>query len=255
MSETDKKFELFLAEAESPFSGWDFSIITSTNRLAEAPLGWSYTTKILPHLLHADSLLDMGTGGGEFLSKLRPLPAQTYATEGYRPNIPIARNRLEPLGIQVLEVTDDEFLPFDDNSFDLVINRHESYSPSEVHRILKPGGLFITQQVGGKNDHALNALFEAEHNDRWADWHLSTAVEALRQRGFDIVEQMEEFPIARYYDVGAIVYYLKAIPWQVPDFSVEKYREQLYKIHRQIEQDGYVDVPAHRFFLSARVNK
>jgi len=30
-----------------------------------------------------------------------------------------------------------------------VINRHESFSASEVFRVLKPGGIFVTQQVGG----------------------------------------------------------------------------------------------------------
>jgi SAM-dependent methyltransferase len=255
MVENEKLFELFLAEADPPFSGWDFSFITGTRRMVEAPLSWSYTSKIVPKLLHANSLLDMGTGGGEFLSRLRPLPSHTFATEGYPPNIPIARSRLEPLGIQVLEVTDDESLPFADNSFDLIINRHESYSAAEVHRILKPGGLFLTQQVGGRNDHMLSVLLQAESNARWADWHLETAVEALRQKDFDILEQKEEFPITRYYDVGAILYYLKAVPWQIQDFSVEKYREQLFNIHHRIQRDGFLDVPAHRFFLAARVNK
>ncbi len=27
----------------------------------------------------------------------------------------------------------------------------------------------------------------------------------------------------RFFDIVAIVYYLKAIPWQIPDFSVEQY--------------------------------
>ncbi|WP_365845908.1 hypothetical protein [Clostridium sp.] len=40
--------------------------------------------------------------------------------------------------------------PFEDNTFDIVINRHESYCVSEVKRILKTDGIFIAQQVGGK---------------------------------------------------------------------------------------------------------
>ena len=91
------------------------------------------------------SLLDIGTGGGEFLSSLAPLPKIVYATEGYEPNIPIARKRLEPLGVKVYKVDSDENLPFD-NSFDLVINRHDRILKKRYIEYLK-GGIFVTQQV------------------------------------------------------------------------------------------------------------
>jgi hypothetical protein len=49
--------------------------------------------------------------------------------------------------------------------------------------------------------------------------------------------------------VGAIVYQLKAVPWQIPDFSVERYLDRLKAIHTKIQRDGYVDVLEHRFFI------
>ena len=100
-------FDFLMAEANYPFEGWNFSHITATGRMAEAPLSWSYASKLLTRLRKAHSLLDMGTGGGEFLSSLQPLPPLTCATEGYAPNIPVARQRLEPLGVQVYEVGED----------------------------------------------------------------------------------------------------------------------------------------------------
>jgi len=51
---------------------------------------------------------------------------------------------------------------------------------------------------------------------------------------------------------GAIVYYLKAIPWEAPGFSVEKYFDKLVAIHHLIQREGYVDVPFHMFFIIAR---
>ena len=38
---------------------------------------------------------------------LQPFPSTIFATEGYAPNVPIARKKLEPLGVAVVEVTDD----------------------------------------------------------------------------------------------------------------------------------------------------
>lgn len=55
----------------------------------------------------------------------------------------------------------------------------------------------------------------------------------------------ETTPIHCFFDAGAIVYYLKAIPWQVPDFSVEKYFDKVAEIHNRIEEQSYIDVHIH----------
>ena len=243
-------FDMLIAEANHLFSGWDFSHISATGRMAEGPLTWSYASTLLPSLRKAHSLLDMGTGGGEFLSRLQPLPPFACATEGYAPNVPVARKRLEPLGVQVYEVGEGGHLPFADNQFDLIINRHEYYDPAEVMRVLKPGHRFITQQVGGKNETDLNALMGvAEY--LYPQWTLAFAVQQLEETGWRIIEQKQASPVMRFFDVGAIVYYLKAIPWQIPDFTVEGYFDKLVEIHNHIEQYGYIDFYMDRFLIVA----
>ncbi|RCX17648.1 hypothetical protein DFP94_1086 [Fontibacillus phaseoli] len=67
----------------------------------------------IPLMQVAKSMLDMGTGGGELLSMLRPWPKSVCATEGYRPNLSVAKERFEPPGVTVLFVEDDEHLPFE----------------------------------------------------------------------------------------------------------------------------------------------
>lgn len=243
--------DFWLAEAQSPFEGWDFSHISGTGRMRTAPQTWCYASEVLPRLRRAASLLDMGTGGGELLSQLRPLPPHSLATEGFAPNLPVARARLEPLGVQVVAVENDVSLPFAEAEFDLVINRHESYAPAEVWRLLAPGGLFITQQVGGEDGWDLNMLLGARFNLD-ANWRLATARSQLEAAGFEVLKAAEDFPRARFFDVGAIVYYLKAVPWQIEDFSVERYAEALFQLHHRIQEEGYLDVRDHRFFLLAR---
>jgi SAM-dependent methyltransferase len=249
---SQKLFDFLVAEAEHHFSGWDFSYISRTGRTAMEPLPWGYAGRVLAHLPGVHSLLDMGTGGGEFLSALHPLPPHTCATEGYAPNVPIATARLEPLGVQVYAVEEDASLPFADDTFDLIINRHESYHPAEIGRVCQPGGTFITQQVGGQNNLDLNAMLGADTAVAWGGWQLPLAVAQLEQAGWQVVEQREAFPHSRFYDVGALVYHLKAVSWQIPDFSVERYFEPLSRLHRQIEQNGYLDITDHRFFIIAR---
>jgi len=153
----EQRFEAYLEQAErTPFSGWNFEYITKTHRMIEAPRDWNYHTVIQSYMHNAETMLDMGTGGGEALAQLTPLPLHTFATEQYPPNVIIAREKLEPLGVKVIEIDgakypDNEILPFDDGYFNLVINRHESYNVEELSRIIKNKGIFISQQVGVRN--------------------------------------------------------------------------------------------------------
>jgi SAM-dependent methyltransferase len=249
---SDDLFKFFLAEAEAHFSGWDFSYITG--REAQAPLSWSYVSECLLRVRKAQAVLDMDTGGGEVFSRFAPFPPVACATESYPPNIPIARNRLEPLGVKVVAFQDEEpkKLPFEDGAFDLVLNRHGYYWPPELRRITAPGGIFITQQVGNRNDVGIRRLLSApdpEPVETWDD--LQKAVLDLEGAGFQVEKQKEQLYPQRFYDVGAIVYQLKAVPWQIPDFTVQKYIEPLKGIHQQIMREGFVDVLEHRFFIVA----
>lgn len=242
----------FQKEAEMPFSGWDFSYLTRTGRMVESPYSWNYASIVRKQMKGIQSMLDMGTGGGELLSLLQPFPKKTAATEGYPPNVEVARNRLEPLGVEVVAADGEDRLPFADHSFDLVINRHESYSPHELQRIIAPDGRFVTQQVGGQDNLELNRLLHAPISDRYAHWNLRYAAEELQKAGFTILEQKEEMGFTRYYDIGAVIYYVKAIEWQIPDFTVERYADRLLALHERIEAEGYLDIPTHRFYLIAR---
>lgn len=239
------------AEADAAFSGWDFSRLDG--RMTDQPLPWDYAALIRPYLEKAHSLLDMGTGGGEFLSALSPLPRRTVATEGYAPNVPVAQRRLSPLGITVVAAHGEAApLPFADGAFDVVINRHESYLPGEVYRILKPGGHLITQQVGGRDCTALNDALGIPDRAPMYWWTLDYARDQLREAGFDIVFAQEAFPQTRFLDAGALAYYAKIIVWQFEDFSVECCADALVAIHRHIEKHGFLAADAHRFVIAAR---
>jgi SAM-dependent methyltransferase len=247
---TDEEFERLVREAwAAPFTGWDFNYIK--DRSHEAPPPWSYRRRVMARFPRVESLLDMDTGGGELLASMAPLPPRTAATEGYAPNLPIARARLEPLGVQVVEHQNEAPLPFPDGSFDLVINRHGGYRVAEVARVLKPGGSFITQQVGGKNSIRLNEMLQEQVYFEYAYWTLDYALRQFSGSQFEIVDQREAFPASDYFDIGAVVYYLKAVSWQVEGFAPERFMEKLAAIHAIIQQQGKFTVLEHRFYIEA----
>jgi len=252
MMKKDLQFLHLINDGSKPFSGWDFSYITDTDRVKSDLLSWSYGSMAKQLIGSASSMLDMGTGGGEFLSKLRPFPKAIFATEGYKPNVEIAKKRLEPLGVKVEAIEGDHNLPFNDHQFDLILNKHESYSPKEVRRMMKVNGVFLTQQVGGTDCWEINKALEAPYNHEFENWNVTTAKEELENSGFEVLISKEEYPIQRFYDVGALVYYLKAIPWQIPDFDVLTYGKKLLDIHKSIQTNGFFDVKQHRFVLKAK---
>ncbi|CAG8685472.1 9222_t:CDS:2, partial [Acaulospora colombiana] len=183
-------------------------------------LPWDYERTVKSLLPQCSSLLDMGTGEGEFLASLGPLPEDTCATEGWAPNIDIARKRLKPLGVTVTAITDNDVrLPLNDNRFDLIINHHEPYIAYEVNRLLKNGGLFLTQQTGEDENTELNRLLGVPETLGYREWHCEQACVELATAGLTILQKKEAFIETKFYDVGAIVHYLKANPWQVEDFS------------------------------------
>ena len=218
--------------------------------MSEGPRKWSYGSIVLARIRQSRALLDIATGGGELLASFSPLPPLTCATESYKPNVPVARERLEPLGVEVFETEEDRPLPFEDEKFDLVINRHESYSPSEVFRVLRPGGWFITQQVGDRNDVDLRRLLGATRF-KPDPWNLKLASDQLTESGFRVVSRKQGYHKTRYFDIGALVYHLKAVPWMIPDFSVKRYFPVLTKLNDMIERDGYLEVRNHRFLVVA----
>jgi SAM-dependent methyltransferase len=239
----------WLRDYAQPFTGWDMSYLAGRRITIRPHPSWNYTAAVLAAIDDARSHLDMDTGGGEFLAGLPRRSPETYATEGYRPNVPVARQALEPLGVVVTEVEDVTSLPFEDGQFDLVTNRHGKYLPVELYRVLAPGGLFMTQQVASQTNQRLHELLG--HQPSRDAWNLATAVPALEAAGFHVGEQREETLVTRYFDVGSIVYYLKAVPWEIPDFSIESYFDELLQIQELIDADGFLDVPFHQFFVRA----
>lgn len=244
--------EAWRKEEAVPFTGWNFSHLDG--RAIEDDPPWSYLDAARDALRGAASALDLGTGGGEQLAKLRDaFPASMVATEAYAPNVEVARARLAPLGVTVVSYEADEYhapLPFGDASFDVVLDRHEAYEAGEVARVLRPGGTFVTQQVDSRSMDDLLSAF----GTRWLgpEVTLQEHSRRLRVAGLALEVGREWFGRMVFRDVGAIVYYLKAVPWLVRDFSVDTYAGELLDLHARLRSDGALAFREGRFLIRAR---
>lgn len=251
-----------LDEAEiQPIRGWDISWLGG--RVSTTPPPWSFEKIVSRRARRSPDLLDIGTGGGEWLAGLPHRPPRTVATESWLPNVGVAEARLRPLGVTVVQVEEapdnvDQVsgekrgrLPFPDESFALVTNRHESFVASEVARILKRDGIFDTQQVGGRHDDFYEALGLPAPPVPDQRWDLRLAVEQVEAAGLRVVECEEGVEVTTFADVGAFAWYLKAIPWTVAGFSIEAHRPHLEQLHERIRTTGPLTVRQPAFWLEA----
>ena len=239
------------AEERQPFAGWDFSHLDG--RMLEDQAPWSYSTRAAELLRAARSALDLGTGGGERLLKLRAAwPGRLVATEDYPPNIFLSNQRLAPGGASVVAAHLGRVipLPFASSQFDLVLNRHSGYNSRDLARILAPGGTFFTQQVDGRWASDLQAAFGAR--PKWPDAILDNALPWLEQAGLEIVTAREWAGKLTFTDVGAIVYYLRAVPWMVAGFSVASHLDGLLALQARLERGEPLSFWAGKYLLEAR---
>ena len=249
---TQELKKLWKAEEEQAhIRGWDFSHINSRYE-EEGDLPWDYRKIVRSHLNAEMELLDIDTGGGEFLLSLGHPYGHTAATEGYPPNVELCRKRFGPLGIRFREMVDHSHMPFKDGEFDLVIDRHGDYCLSELWRVLREGGLFITEQVGEDNDRDLVELLLPGTPKPFPGWNLEVQRVALRSVGFEIIRAEECFRPIRFYDVGALVWFARIIEWEFPGFSVEGCFDRLLGAQGILERQGAVEGRIHRFLLVAQ---
>lgn len=248
---------------DAAFRGWDFSWLAGRSDDPETP--WRYTALAAEALSGSTTALDIDTGGGEALAALAPFNGSVVATEGYPPNIPVAGANLRMVGVPLVGVESApdnidqagatprdtaSHLPFRDDTFDLVLNRHSSYRADEIARVLEPGGIYLTQQRGEGDDELLRAF--GRPVPAAPDFDLGFAVAQLEDEGFKIVRAEESHATVRFFDVGAFVYYLRAIPWIVPNFDADADRDTLHRIHDTIQADGSFGVGSYRFLIEAR---
>ena len=251
--------ELVTEALTAPFSGWDFSWLD--RRSWNEPLPWDYSARVAALARNARTMLDMGTGGGEALSLLPDRAPCTVAAEAWPPNVPVAGRRLRPLGITVIQneaaadnmdqagAGDGGRLPFRDGSLDLICNRHESFLAVEVSRVLAPGGTFVTQQVDYRDHDDLAQMLGIEMPEEPDSW-IGLAERQVTEAGLEIEEAVRADQRIRFDDIAAVVFYLKAVSWSIPGYSLEEHRDRLRALY---EDSGAwpVMTSGHRFLLVA----
>ena len=186
------------------------------------------------------------------IAALPKVPPLTVGTETYAPNVAGASNNLGRRGAHLVwPDSARQRLPLRTNTFELMTSRHPVTTWwSEIARVLAPGGTYLSQQVGPYSVRTLSEFLMGPLPA--GSERTSEAAEADAQRAGLVVRTVRsERPATEFYDIGAVVYFLRLVVWIVPDFSVDRYRDQLRRLHEQIERDGVFATTASRFLIEA----
>ncbi|MGH8301408.1 MAG: class I SAM-dependent methyltransferase [Steroidobacteraceae bacterium] len=233
-----RTFDDLVAEAASaPVEGWDFSWLDG--RATEQRPSWGYQRLMSERLAGAVAAVDLQTGGGEVLGGADEFPPTMAATESWPPNRARAAKLLHPLGVVVVATTDEPALPFADQAFDLVTSRHPiTLWWSEIARVLRPGGTYFAQHVGPATMLELIEFFLGPQPDAGAERHPDVERAQATAAGLEGRDMRMERLRAEFFDIGAVIYFLRKVIWTVPDFTIDRYRERLRELHDRIAADG-----------------
>lgn len=251
-NEKSESFEELIKIGENAdVTGWDFTWLEG--RATEERPPWGYARKLSDRLEQATASLDIQTGGGEVLADSISYPPIAVATESWPPNVAKATRLLHPRGVVVVADPDEPPLPFADSSFDLVTSRHPATIWwDEIARVLQPGGTYFAQHVGPASGFELIEYFLGPLPQNRLGRHPDTETADARNAGLKIVDLQTARLRIEIFDIAAVVYLLRKLIWWVPDFSVEKYYDQLRALHEQIQRDGVFIAHSSRHLIEVR---
>jgi len=235
------------------FSGWNFDDVGVTPLEPQFPNGlatpWDYVATAREEASRAARVIDLGTGGGEVYSRIA-LPGETrfIASEEWHINAPVARDRLAPLAVDVVRAS-SEITPWAEASFDVVLSRHEAIVPEEIIRILRPGGVFVTQQVGKEQWRELESFFP---NRTVFPDHFVEYRRAFEAAGLAVTAHYHTWHAA-YATLGDIAYMLLVAPWEVPGFDPVRDIDRLLALEDAHGGDQGIVMTLCRYLMVARM--
>lgn len=200
--------------------GWIFPPSKSTPY--ECEWGDIYEYLVDNYDLRGKTMLDIGTAEGLKFMKLSPYFLFGIGIDLEEKMIDLANKNMKNVKNVRLHVMDSQKLQFPDDFFDIVTCRHAPFNLKEIQRVLKKGGLFITQQVHERDKQNLKDHFGRGQNYKISsDKALNSVAEKAKKLGFKNIKST--FSNLSYYfnSEKHLVDFLKLTP-VIPDYDCKK---------------------------------
>lgn len=201
-------------------NGWDFSNVKSTY----SGVSWDFYEEVKKKGEKTDVLLDIGTGGGENILKIASSFFFLIGIDVSNGMIETAQSNLENANVpnvKFFQMSSSD-LQFPRGFFDIVSSRHAPFSSFEVHKVLKKGGWFLTQQVSEGDKQNLKEAFGRGQAYGQRDGALKEQyIQELHEAGFTEITSFE-YDATEYLErMEDLLFLLKHTPI-IPHFGKDE---------------------------------
>lgn len=200
-------------------NGWDFSGV----KLESEGVAWDFYREAANYSAPGSVILDIGSGGGENVMKLAESCAFVVGIDLSEAMVETASANLEKANcgnVRFLKMA-AESLQFPDGFFDIVTSRHCSFDAAEAARVLKSGGLFLSQQVSERDKGNLKQAFGRGQAFGQRDGMLKERyIQELGDAGFTDIES-HVYDVAEYYQKPEDLLFLLQHTPIIPNFGEE----------------------------------
>jgi SAM-dependent methyltransferase len=229
--------------------GWDFNQITKRTKTAGEK--WNFLEVVKKYVNTKTFLLDLGTGGGEALLKIAKSVEKAYGIDNSKSMISTANKNLAKSKTPNVEfkLADTKKIPFPNEYFDVITCRHAPFSVKEMFRVLKPNGIFITQQVGEKDKQNIKKIFgRGQSFGEKVGTLMGKYIEELKKFGFKILRKDTYNAIEYYASMEDLIFLLKNTPI-IPEFDIGKDQKYLEELERKYKTKDGIKTNSFRFLI------
>jgi ubiquinone/menaquinone biosynthesis C-methylase UbiE len=237
-----------IVETNGKLDGWDFSRVQARYD----PVPWNYVDVVRQYLKPQDRVLDIGTGGGEIFLSLAPYFGEGIGIDQNIAMIDAAKRNQSALALDNISllVMEGSALRFDAGEFDTVLLRHLRVYVSEIVRVLRKRGYFITQMVGQRSSSNILDAFGWTPSSFGPDWWQTVAqlADQFLLHGCRIIAQAEYNVPYWFYDLESFMFWLMSVPWP-EEIELEKHWQNINRVLETSQTERGIETNEHRGLL------
>ena len=197
--------------------GWSFAKMNYSVKYLD---DYDYYKEVVKHIKPTTKMLDIGCGSAEKSVRLYSFANKVYLTDFEKEMLNKAKNNVEKYYKDVPSTKKKFTLktldcngPFDfpDNHFDLVVARHCGANMKEVFRVLKKGGVFISDDVSENDCQELKDVFKRGQGYKNEPYYKKVMNQSL-DAGFSEIKFLKHEEIEYYKTVEDFKYLLTHTP-------------------------------------------
>src|SRR6266699_2276419 len=80
-------------------------------------------------------------------------------------------------------------------------------------------------------------------------WRAGRAADQAEAAGLVVQDLRTAALEMKFYDIAAVIVFLRKVIWTVPGFTIERYRPQLAELHHRLQAEGSFTPHSQRFLI------